>query len=1393
MRSFRALLFVALAGVAFAQPKLESVLHKSLQLRFEPNRGQAEPDVLFQVRGPRQTMAFTRAGARIDLFGSGPDARMSRLSMDWLDAAGSAEPRFEQRLESVSHYYLGSDPSAWFPRVPHYAKVKLEQLYPGVDLLVYGAEGNLEYDLVVAPGADPGQVRFRLDGAAFHEGPGGDLIADTEAGPFRFRAPVSYQLDGARRRAVTSRYRTAQDGSVRFELGAYDRARPLVIDPVLVFSTLIGGADADISANLALDGAGNAYIGGTTYSRNFPTAGPVEPNFSRNLQGLYDGYVAKLRADGSALVYSTYLGGDLLDIVNAIAVDSRGAAYVAGQTASFNFPLPATAYERSRKGFSDAFVTKLNPDGTLAASTLYGGGGDENCTAILVDGAFNIYMTGYTSSQDFPATPNAAQRTYGGGQSDAFALKFDPLAQVLEWSTYLGGRGEEEVSRIPSSDLPQIGFISAFAMARTAEGAIWLAGSTSSADLADRVETASRTYAGGATDIYLFRLSADGSKFEYMTYLGGAGFDFLNALALDANGNPTIVGFTFSQNYPVTQNALHNRFLGGDADGVLTRVRADNGNIDYSTYFGGQGVDAIGDITIAANGDMYLAGSTSSTNFVVTADAFDPGPPRGSRPFLAALNAAGNTRLTAGLFGGPDAVFIRHVRLDGESNIVISGQARGPGFTTTVSSYGPNYHGGPYDVFVSKFVKLGAPGGGAPSGGGACSFTLDPSLLDLPGDPLVVAVTVLTGPECTWTMKGDVPWATLQGAAERRGPSVVYISVTANPEGPRAGVVQIAGRDVTIRQARREGAAAAAVTPLVGTVAGSGAKGTGGDNGFATKAEFAAISGIAVDTRGSLYIADPETHVIRRVRPDGVIQPFAGIAANGFTGDGGPASRARLNEPLGLAADADGNLYVADKGNRRVRKITPDGVISTFAGNGQSGSDGDGGPATQASFREPSQLVFDADGNLYIADSAANRIRRVTKAGVISTFAGAGQPGFGGDKGPATEARLTSPGGMAFDKDGNLYFADQLNHRIRRVTKAGIMETVAGTGIAAWEGDNLAAAGAAFNSPFGVAFDATGNLYITDRENHRIRVINSAGVIRTFSGSGASFFGEEVAPGAAFWNNPSAITADPAGNLLIVDATNLRVRRIRFPVPPPPTTAIKSILNAFGAQAVVSGFSIASIFGDNFVDETITADSAIVEGKLPTELGGVRVRFNNRDAYLLFVSKSQINFLVPVDLSTGPVPVEVIGPNGRGTATAFLQEVSPALLTQTVEEDKVTPVATFAGESVFVAPAGSLGDREARAAKAGDTVIFVATGLGLTDPTAPEGVVLTEAYPLADPSRLSVTIDDKPAELIYAGMTSAGVYLVTVRVPDEVASGFRPVKLTVRGIAAQAGMVIAIE
>jgi len=335
------------------------------------------------------------------------------------------------------------------------------------------------------------------------------------------------------------------------------------------------------------------------------------------------------------------------------------------------------------------------------------------------------------------------------------------------------------------------------------------------------------------------------------------------------------------------------------------------------------------------------------------------------------------------------------------------------------------------------------------------------------------------------------------------------------------------------------------VTPagVITTVAGNGTFGFSGDNGPATSAGLYLPSGVAVDASGNLYIADTANNRTRKVTPAGVITTVAGNGTSGFSGDNGPATSAGLNGPVGVAVDTGGNLYIADHGNDRIRKVTPAGVITTVAGNGTFGFSGDNGPATSASLGSPSGVAVDASGNLYIADQY--RIRKVTPAGVITTVAGNGTSGFGGDNGPATSAGLSSPSGVAVDTGGNLYIADAGNDRIRKVTPAGVITTVAGNGTPGFSGDNGPATSAQLLLPVGVAVDAGGNLYIADRFNARIRKVTPAGVITTVAGNGDHGFSGDNGPAtSASLSNPSGVAVDTGGSLYIADRFNNRIRKV---------------------------------------------------------------------------------------------------------------------------------------------------------------------------------------------------------------------------------------------------------
>ena len=338
---------------------------------------------------------------------------------------------------------------------------------------------------------------------------------------------------------------------------------------------------------------------------------------------------------------------------------------------------------------------------------------------------------------------------------------------------------------------------------------------------------------------------------------------------------------------------------------------------------------------------------------------------------------------------------------------------------------------------------------------------------------------------------------------------------------------------------------------VISTVAGSGTSGFSGDGGAATSAQLHWPRGVALDGAGNLYIADNNNHRIRKVNSAGNISTVAGTGTAGFSGDGGAATSAQLSNPRGVALDGAGNLYIADTSNNRIRKVDSAGVISTVAGNGMAGFGGDGGAATAARLRDPGGVALDGAGNLYIADRSNRRIRKVDSAGVISTVAGNGMAGFGGDGGAATAARLRDPEGVALDGAGNLYIADRSNHRIRKVDSAGVISTVAGR-------EQL-------NSPYGVALDGAGNLYIAEWSNHRIHKVNSAGVISTVAGTGtAGFSGDGAAATSAQLSNPQDVALDAAGNLYIADVNNNRIRKV----------------NSAGVISTVAGSGTSGFSGD---------------------------------------------------------------------------------------------------------------------------------------------------------------------------------------------------------------------
>ena len=410
--------------------------------------------------------------------------------------------------------------------------------------------------------------------------------------------------------------------------------------------------------------------------------------------------------------------------------------------------------------------------------------------------------------------------------------------------------------------------------------------------------------------------------------------------------------------------------------------------------------------------------------------------------------------------------------------------------------------------------------------------------------------------------------------------------------------------------------AALAAAGDINTVAGTGTPGFSGDEGPATAAKLQQPYGVAVDGSGNLYIADASNHRVRKVNGSGTITTVAGIGSAGFSGDGGPATSAELSDPYGVAVDGSGNLYIADTLNHRVRKVDGSGTITTVAGTGTAGFSGDGGLATSAELDGPWGMAVDGSGNLYIADQGNSRVRKVDGAGTITTVAGTITTGFSGDEGPATSAELFYPEGVAVDGSGNLYIAEHSNERVRKVNGSGTITTVAGTGTAGFSGDGGSATAARFNAPYAVAVDGSGDLYIADYFNQRVRKVNGSGTITTVAGIGsAGFSGDGGSATSAQLNGPIGLAVDGASNLYIADLANQRVRKVEVDtVPPPnspPTADSQSLTTAEDHAKTITlagadpdhdplSFRITKLAGHGALyDGTGTAGHRITAGDLP--------------------------------------------------------------------------------------------------------------------------------------------------------------------------------------------------
>ena len=644
------------------------------------------------------------------------DETSTVLRMRLLGANHSALVAGVEELPGKSNYFVGNDPRKWRANVPTYAKVKYRNIYPGIDLVYHGSQdGQLEYDFVVAPGADPSVIALdvAVDGmypsrrrggpkSQLHLGAGGELLVDTIGGEVSLHKPVVYQLVGGRKTDVRGDYELRSEGTTVIRVGAYDRRRPLIIDPVLAYSTYLGGSQQDTGSAIAVDGAGNAYVTGVAGSSDFPVTADAFQTTNHILNGYgVDAFVTKLNSAGSALVYSTFLGGtDDGNLTLALAVDGSGDAYLTGYTDSSDFPTTAGAFQQSMSGACAVFVTKLNPTGNALAYSTFLDGTVSSCSdfgnSIAVDSAGDAYVAGVTSATDFPVTSGAFQRTNNAsatGNSNAFVTKLNPSGSALVYSTYLGGSGGDWGS----------------SLALDGSGLAYITGQTYSTDFPVTPGAYQTTNNSGGGFGFVSKMNSTGSALVYSTYLGGDSNEGLivQSIAIDSSGNAYVAGETKSTNFPVTAGAFQTtNNAAGDTPLTLfiTKLNPSGSALIYSTYLGGSVQDNATGLAVDGKGIAYVTGCTQSPDFPVTPDALQSTTVSGETAFLTLLNSTGTALVYSTFLGGSIGSAASGLVLDGSDNAYMTGLTGDSNFPVTSGAYqttnNANYG---INAFVTKF------------------------------------------------------------------------------------------------------------------------------------------------------------------------------------------------------------------------------------------------------------------------------------------------------------------------------------------------------------------------------------------------------------------------------------------------------------------------------------------------------------------------------------------------------------------------------------------------------------------------------------------------------------------------------------------------------------------
>jgi len=803
--------------------------YATLPLAFEQNQGQTDSQVKYVARGDGYTLFLTANDAvfslhsplksrdrspvgrsalpKATMFSGKRDTQNAVVRMQLSGANSLAKVEGSDKLSEIANYFIGNDPRKWRKNVPRYARVSYHDVYPGVNMAFHGAQRQLEFDFVVAPGADPQPIGFHFTGArGIKTDDSGNLIVSSTAGDVLFHKPAAYQDQNAARQAVDASFVLKADNQVSFELGKYDHSRELVIDPSVsyAYSTYLGGSLEDDGFAIAFDSSGDAYVTGETDSLDFAGA-------SRASSGIFNVFVTELNPGGSATIYTSYIGGTGDDSGNGIAVDTNNNVYVGGGTTSptGSFPTTPGAYQTTMNGTGNAFLVKLDSTGALKYGTYLGGTGSDTALGLALDGAGNAYLAGKTSSSNFPTkNPPAGAITAGG-----FLAKLNPGGNGLNdliFSTYIGGGSSDFAAEVAldSSASPAIAYV-------TGQTSGSLPGSPLN------------TFSGGLEDAFVVAVKADGSAYVYSRYIGGSNIDIGDGVAADSSGAYVTGETASSTTFPLSSSPAQKNFGGGAFDAFATKL-SPAGAIVYSTFLGGNADDVGAAIAVDGSGNAYVTGQTSSSNFPTqspTQTGFGGGT---SDAFVTELNAAGSQFVFSTYLGGTGnedtAGNFGDVAVDSAgANIYVTGNTASMDFPNTAKFFEPNYRGGASDAFVVKYAQVGAqtfslaakalsPASVNPGGSATSTVTVTPTNGFTGSVTLTCSVSpaVTLGPACgtasatpasaaTLTVSTTAATALLRHSPSRHSPGTFYAMFL-----PVAGLSLMGASFVSIRSGRKK-------------------------------------------------------------------------------------------------------------------------------------------------------------------------------------------------------------------------------------------------------------------------------------------------------------------------------------------------------------------------------------------------------------------------------------------------------------------------------------------------------------------------------------------------------------------------------------------------------------